>query len=97
MRLSARVVLVAAVVFSIAMGALSEGGWWWAWLAGAVLLLGRGMRLPLLRGVRFDAATRYVLRENRRTRRHTRRLARQRRRRIRAQHRAARDRKRQVR
>jgi len=90
-------VLGAAVVFSVAMGALSSGGWWWAWLAGIVLLLfGGRVRLPLLGRVRLDAATRYVLRENRVTRRHNRHLARQRRRRIRDQHRAARTRRRQA-
>jgi hypothetical protein len=36
-------------------------------------------------GVRLDPATRYVLRENRRTRRHNQRIARQRRRRLRDQ------------
>jgi hypothetical protein len=96
MHAPARAALGAAVVFSIAMGALSSGGWWWAWLAGiAVLLFGRGIRLPLL-GVRLDPATRYVLRENRRTRRHNRHIARQRRRRLRDQKRAQRPRIRQA-
>ena len=90
-------VLGAAVVFSVAMGALSSGGWWWAWLAGIVLLLfGGRVRLPLLGGSRLDAATRYVLRENRVTRRHNRRIARERRRRIRDQRRAMRARRRQA-
>jgi hypothetical protein len=90
-------VLGAAVIFSVAMGALSSGGWWWAWLAGIVLLMfGGQIRLPLLGRVRLDAATRYVLRENRVTRRHNRHLARQRRRRIRDQRRAARARRRQA-
>jgi len=80
-----RAVLGAAVIFSVAMGALSSGGWWWAWLAAiALLMFGRRVRLPLLGGIKLDTATRYVLRENRITRRHNRHLARQRRRRIRA-------------
>jgi hypothetical protein len=91
-----RAVLGATVVFSIAMGALSEGGWWWAWMAGiALLVFGRGIRLPLL-GVRLDPATRFILRENRRTRRDNRAIARQRRRRLRDQERAQRPRIRQA-
>lgn len=90
-------VLGAAVVFALTMGALEHGGWWWAWLAGiALLLFGRGVRLPLLGRMRLDAATRFILRENHRTRRDTRRLARQRRRRIRDQRRAQRTRRRQT-
>jgi hypothetical protein len=92
---SARVVLGAAVAFAIAMGALQRGGWWWAWLAGAVVLGVRGGG-RLLGGVRLDPATRYVLRENRRTRRHNQRIARQRRRRLRDQKRAQRPRTRQT-
>jgi hypothetical protein len=94
--MTGRAALGAAVIFSVAMGALSSGGWWWAWLAGiALLVLGRGIRLPLL-GVRLDPATRFILRENRKTRRHTRQLARQRRRRLRDQKRAQRPRTRQA-
>lgn len=90
-------VLGAAVVFAVAMAALESGGWWWAWLAGiAVIVLGRGIRLPLIGGIKLDAATRYVLRENRVTRRHNRHVARQRRRRIRDQQRARRARRRQT-
>lgn len=96
MRAPARAALGAAVVFSVAMGALSEGGWWWAWFAGiAVLLFGRGVRLPLL-GVRLDPATRFILRENRKTRRDNHAIAQQRRRSIRNQRRAARQRRRQT-
>jgi hypothetical protein len=91
-----RVVLCAAVVFALAMGALEFGGWWWAWLtASAVVLLHRGIYLPLL-GARLDPATRYVLRENQRTRRHNQRIAQQRRRRLRDQKRAQRPRTRQA-
>lgn len=97
MRGPARTVLGAAVVFAVAMGALESGGWWWAWLAGiAVLVLGRGVRLPLLGGVKLDATTRFILRENRRTRRNTRHLARHRRRRMKDQQRAQRARRRQT-
>lgn len=90
-----RGVLCSAVVFALAMGALECGGWWWAWLAGAVLVgvLGGGR---LWGGVRLDPAIRYVLRENRRTRRHNQRIARQRRRRLRDQKRAQRPRTRQA-
>lgn len=97
MRVSAVTVLTAAVVFAIAMGALEHGGWWWAWLAGVVLLAARrGVRVPLLGGVRLSATNRFILRENRRTRRNTRRLARQQRRKIRDQRRAQRTRRRQT-
>jgi uncharacterized membrane protein len=92
----ARLVLGAAVVFALAMGALELGGWWWVWLAAsAVVLLHRGIYLPVL-GVRLDPATRYVLRENRRTRRHNQRIAQQHRRRLRDQKRAQRPRTRQA-
>ena len=91
MRGSARVVLAAAVVSAIAMEALETGGWWWAWLAGiAVLILGGGVRLPLLGGVRLDRASRHIIRENRRVRRDNRQLARQRRRVLKRQRQAAR-------
>lgn len=95
---SARTVLAVAVVFALAMGALEHGGWWWAWLAGIVLVLfGGRVRLPVLGGgVRLNPTTRFILRENRRTRRHNRQLARQRRHRIRNQHRAMRQRRRQT-
>jgi hypothetical protein len=90
-------VLGAAAVFALAMGTLEHGGWWWAWLAGIPLLLfGRGVRLPLLGRMKLDAATRFILRENRRTRHHTRQLDRQRCRRIRDQRRAQRTRRRQT-
>ncbi|MGH8919951.1 MAG: hypothetical protein ACRD0H_16740, partial [Actinomycetes bacterium] len=70
--------LTAAVVFALAMGALEHSGWWWVWLVGIVLLAARrGVRLPVLGGVRLSAANRAIFRENRRTRRHTRQLARQ--------------------
>ncbi len=96
MRASGRAVLTGAVVFAIAMGALESGGWWWAWLAGIVLLMfGGRVRLQLV-GVRLSAANRFILRENRKTRRHTRAMARQRRRRIRDQQRAMRARHRQA-
>jgi hypothetical protein len=93
---NARAVLAAAVVFAIAMGTLEHGGWWWAWLVGSVLVLfGGRVRLPLL-GVRLDPATRFIVRENRKTRRDNRAIARQRRRRIRNQRRAMRQRRRQT-
>jgi hypothetical protein len=96
MRAPTHAVLGAAVAFSVLMGALTSGGWWWAWFAGiGLLVFGRGIRLPLL-GVRLDPATRFILRENRKTRRHTRHLARQRRRRLRDQKRAQRPRTRQA-
>lgn len=97
MRPQSRAVLGAAVVFAIAMDALESGGWWWAWLTGiTVMVLGRGVRLPLL-GVKLNPTNAYIMRENRKTRRHTRHLARQRRRRIRDQRRAQRARQRQTR
>lgn len=81
MSASARSVLTAAVVFAVAMGALESGGWWWAWLAGIALAAARkGVRVPLLGGVRLSAANRYIMRENRKVRRDTRRDARRRRR-----------------
>lgn len=95
--MSGRAVLGAAVIFSIVMGALSWGGWWWAWLAAIVLLLSGGRaRLPMLGRVRIDPVTRFILRENRKTRRHNRRVARQRHRRIRDRRRAMRQRRRQA-
>lgn len=77
-----KAVLVAAVVFAVAMGALERGGWWWAWFAGvALLVVGRGtIRVPLVGGVRLSPATRYIMRENRKTRRENRAIARRRRR-----------------
>ena len=97
MHSGARIVLTAAVVFALAMGVLEHGGWWWAWLVGIVLLTARrGVRLPVLGSMRLSATNRFILRENRRTRRHTRQLARQRRRRIRNQRRAMRQRRRQT-
>lgn len=67
--------LVAAVVFALAMGALEHGGWWWLWLGVAVLGM-RGVRLPGLGGVKLSPAARYVIRENHRSRAYTRRAAR---------------------
>lgn len=97
MRTPARTALGAAVVFSVAMGALSSGGWWWVWLAALVVpLLSGRIRLPVLGRVRLDPVTRFILRENARTRRHNRRIAHQRRRRYRTQRRAMRQRRRQV-
>jgi len=92
MRAQSRVVLIGAVVFAIAMGALESGGWWWAWLsASAVVLLCRGVHLPLI-GVRLTPTSAYILGENRKTRRHNRGLARGRRREQRRQHRIQRQR-----
>jgi hypothetical protein len=89
-------VLGTAVVFALAMGALERGGWWWAWLAVIAVFLFGGVRFPLLGRIRLDPATRFILRENRRTRRHNERIARQRRRRLRDQKRAQRPRTRQA-
>lgn len=90
----ARMVLATAVVFSVAMGALSSGGWWWAWLAGIVLFGVARRRWRL--GVRLSATNRFIRRENRRSRRHAHQLARERRRRMRDQRRAMRARRRQA-
>jgi len=68
-------VLFAAVVFSIAMSALEHGGWWWLWLAAAIVGM-KGTRVLGLGGVRLSPSARYVLRENRRVRSHTRATAR---------------------
>ncbi|MGH3804150.1 MAG: hypothetical protein ACRDTD_29255 [Pseudonocardiaceae bacterium] len=77
MSASARSVLTAAVIFAISMGALEHGGWWWEWLAGIALVAARkGVRVPLLGGVRLSAANRYIMRENRKIRRDTRKNAR---------------------
>ncbi len=92
-----RAVLALAAGFSVAMGAFSEGGWWWAWLAViAVPLLSGRVRLPMFGRVRLDPAARFILRENQRTRRDNQHAARQRRRRIRDQRRAIRKRRRQA-
>jgi hypothetical protein len=97
MRAPARTVLGAAIAFSVAMGALSSGGWWWAWLALLALpLLSGRVRLPVLGRVRLDPITRLILRENARTRRENHRIRRERRRRIRDQRRAIRKRRRQA-
>jgi hypothetical protein len=92
-----RAVLGAAVLFSIVMGAVSSGGWWWACLAVIALpaLSGR-VRLPMLGRLRLDPVTRFILRENQRTRRDNRCIARERRRRIRDHRRATRKRRRQA-
>jgi hypothetical protein len=93
----ARAVLALAAVFSVAMGALSQGGWWWLWLAVVALpLLSGRVRLPTLGGLRLDPVARLIMRENARTRRDNRRVARDRRRRIRDQRRATRKRRRQA-
>jgi hypothetical protein len=99
MRAPARAVLGAAVLFSIVMGALSSGDWWWLWLAVlAVPLLSGRVRLPMpiLGRARLDPVTRFILRENARTRRDNRHVARERRRRIRDHRRAIRKRRRQA-
>ncbi len=51
MRSSTRRVLTAAVLFSVAMGALTEGGWWWVCLA-VLLLARRAVRVRLVRLLR---------------------------------------------
>ncbi|MGQ0715728.1 MAG: hypothetical protein ACT4NP_00200 [Pseudonocardiales bacterium] len=95
--MNARSVLGVAVVFSVAMGALSSGGWWWAVLAVlAVPLLSGRVRLPMLGRVRLDPITRLIIRENARTRRENHRIRRERRRRIRDHRRAIRKRRRQA-
>lgn len=96
MSAQSRAVLIGAVIFAIAMSALESGGWWWAWLCAiAAAVLGRGVHLPLI-GVKLSPASRYILRENRKTRRHDRELARRRRRTQRQQRRAQRARRRQA-
>ena len=87
-----RVVLFGAVVFALAMGAVERGSWWWAWLAASAVMLLR--HLPLLRNVKLNPTTAYVLRENRKTRRHNRKLARRQRYRKRQQRRVQRARRR---
>lgn len=91
-----RAVLVGAVVFALAMGALEHGGWWWAWFtASTVILLRKSVHLPPL-GVKLHRARRYIIHENRNTRRHNRELARHHRHRQRQQRRAQRARRRQT-
>jgi|SRR6266566_4415788 hypothetical protein len=76
-----RTVITAAMVFAVAMGALQNGGWWWAWLAGAVLMgMRRGVGFPLSGGGRVSAANRFITADNRRIGRDLRRQARQKRR-----------------
>lgn len=87
--MNTRTVLLAAVVFAIAMGALEHGGWWWLWLGIAVVGM-KGIRVPGLGGVKLSASARYILRENRRVRSHTRAVARAQRRARRLQHRNSR-------
>jgi hypothetical protein len=92
-----RAVLFGALVFAIAMGALERGGWWWAaWFTAlVVVLLRRGIHLPPLR-VKLNPATAYILRENRKARRHNRELTRRQRHRQRQQRRVQRARRRQT-
>jgi hypothetical protein len=75
MKPNAQTVLIAAVVFAIAMGALQDGGWWWLWF-GVAWLVVIGPRLPLFGRVQISAANRYIMRENRKVRRDTRKAAR---------------------
>lgn len=78
-----RVLLFAAVVFALAMGALEHGGWRWAWLVAGVWVLVLRFRLPLIRVVRRPAIHRYfrhMWREDRKARRWQRRVMRQQRR-----------------
>lgn len=57
--------IMAAVVFSVFMGALSHGGWWWAGVAVIAFgIFGGRVRLPLT-GVRLSPTDRFILRENR--------------------------------
>lgn len=94
MRARGRLVLGGAVVFAVAIGALESGGWWWAWLAAATaVVIARGVRLPFI-GVRLNPTSRYILAENRRTRRNNRELTRRKRRAHRQQRRVARRQKR---
>lgn len=72
-----RIVLL-AVVFATAMGALEHGGWWWAWFA-VVWLVVIGPSVPLLGRVKLSLAARYIVRENRKIRRENRAIARERR------------------
>ena len=76
-------VLIAAVVFALAMGALEHGGWWWVWLGVAAWGLFLRFRFPVIWSVRRSTTRRYfrhVRRENRKELRARRRLARQQRR-----------------
>ena len=91
-----RAVLLGAVVFALAMGALEHGGWWWAWFtAAAVILLRKSVHLRPI-GVKLHRARRYIIRENHRVHRHHRELARRQRHRRRQQRRAQRVRRRQA-
>lgn len=76
-----RLVLLLAVVFAFAMGALEHGGWWWLWFAVAAWLVVIGPSVPLRGRVKLSPAARYIVRENRRIRRENRAIARERRRR----------------
>ena len=64
--MNARTVLAAAVTFALGMGALEHGGWWWAWFIVALALW---KRLGLPFGVKLSPTNRFILRENRKTRR----------------------------
>src|SRR5262249_46684583 len=61
-------VLVAAVLFAVAMGALEHGGGWGFWLAVGWGLL-TGARLPIIGPLKLSPANRHIIRQNHITRR----------------------------
>jgi hypothetical protein len=67
-----RTVLIGAVVFAIAMGALASGGWWWAWLAAAGLVLCNRCRLLRMGWVILADVTRCIVATKYQTWRHNR-------------------------
>lgn len=85
-----RAVLIGAVVFALAMGALESGGWWWAWLAAIVVVACKAYRPLWIGCVKLTHAACYIVRENRKTRRYNRELARRHPRIQRQQHRTRR-------
>jgi hypothetical protein len=76
---TARAAMLGALLFAIAMTALEQGGWWWAVFIVATSWI-TGIRLPLLSRFRLPSTHRYIISENRKTRRNNRRITRERRR-----------------
>jgi hypothetical protein len=58
--LTARTAILGTLLFATAMTALSEGGWWWAILAVAVLWRTE-VRLPFLHRFGLPSTHRYIL------------------------------------